>query len=118
VRSTNLIRLQEYYNDGSDHWFEQSYTGTADTWYYLKIVKSGTSLKCYIYSDSARTNLLATLSLTLHEDYHFEYIYASQSENSGLTHHGDIDIENLDLQEGGAPPAGQQLFTLINQEDY
>jgi hypothetical protein len=88
-------------------------------------VKSGTSLTCYIYSDSARTNLVATLSLTLHGDYNFEYIYASQSENTGNTYHGDTDIENLDLQEGGGQTynvyvdtISQSLSTPAYQTDY
>jgi hypothetical protein len=79
------------------------YTATRGTWYYLKIVKSGTSLTLYIYSDSARTNLLATITLTLQADHKLRYCYPCQTRNLGDTSDWqDYDIENLDLQEGGA----------------
>lgn len=71
------------------------------TWYYLTIERSGTSLTCKAYSDSARTNLLFTLSLTLHTPItKFRYIYAVQSDNkSWSTYWATYDVENLDLGE-------------------
>jgi hypothetical protein len=70
-----------------------------NTPYYLTIKRDGTAFTCKIYSDSERTNLLATLSLTLHDQPSFRYVYASQTANTGNTYHLDCDIENLDLQE-------------------
>ncbi len=75
-----------------------------NTWYYLTIKKIGTALTCKIYSDSARTNILATLSLTLHGNWNFRYIFGAISDNTGNAYQTDVDIENLNLQEGGASP--------------
>jgi|GEM_PF-1428486 len=84
--------------------YSDVYVGAVDTIYYLKIKRDegvGTygTLYCYIYSDAARTNLLDTLTLTLHEKEDFRYIYACNSYNnaSGFTITGYT--ENLDLQE-------------------
>lgn len=71
-----------------------------DTWYYLTIKKDGTSLTCKIYSDSARTNLIDTLSLTLHSNWNFRYIFVANTFNDGSgIRPMHSDIENLDLQE-------------------
>lgn len=77
------------------------YVISLNTWYYLTLQKVGTAFTCKVYSDSARTNLLTTLSLTLHGDWNFRYVFACDSWNTGSAIYGDIDIENLDLQEGG-----------------
>jgi len=77
----NHITLFEFY--GGD-WYYDDYVGVAaNTWYYLTIEKSGTSLTCKIYSDSARTTLVDTLSLTLHGNWSFRYIYACNTWNDG-----------------------------------
>jgi len=76
------------------------YYCSANTWYYLTIEKEGTSLTCEIYEDSSRTSLLDTLSLTLHHDYSFRYIFACNTNDESLpVKHGDVDIENLYLGE-------------------
>ena len=95
------VYLAELY--GGTQYESAYYQLAGNTTRYLKIVKSGTSLTCYIYSDADRTSLLATINLTLHGDWNFRYIFASETWNSGHTYHGDCDIENLDLQE--AQPA-------------
>ena len=72
---------------------------------YLKVVRdeavgSFGTVYLYIYTDIARTNLLATLSVALHtskKDY--RYIYAVQSYNSGDAINIVGRNENLDLQE-------------------
>ncbi len=75
-----------------------------DTLYYLKIVRDETvgtygTIYSYIYSDAARTNLLQTLTLTLHEKEDFRYIYAAQTGNSAQAFSITGYCENLDLQE-------------------
>jgi hypothetical protein len=82
------------------------HTISLDTSYYLKIKRDesvGTygRLYCYVYSDAARTNLLFTLQLDLHEKEDFRYIYVTQSWNEGTTKPQSGYSENLDLQEGG-----------------
>lgn len=78
---------------------------------YLKIKRDETigtygTLYCYIYSDSARTDLLATLTLTLHTSTKdFRYLYGVNNYNDGnyptlvITAY----VEYMDL-EGAAPP--------------
>jgi hypothetical protein len=91
----NLYLHEDYFGV----YYSTSYTITDGTMYYLTIEKSGTALTCKIYSDSARTTLLATLSLTLHANHTFRYVFVCNTWNSAGTYNGDIDIENLDLQE-------------------
>jgi hypothetical protein len=85
-------------------WYEAYYITTQGAWRYLTITKTGTALTCKIYSDSARTTLLTTLSLALHADHKFRYIFAAYTYNAPSAVHNDIDIENLDLQEAAYIP--------------
>jgi hypothetical protein len=94
--------IEEFYWDGStEQEYNAYHSATAGTWYYLKIIKSGTSLKAEAYSDAARTNKLWECSLTLHDSGSKRYIFVCNTWNSGSAYYGDEDIENLDLQEGG-----------------
>ena len=86
-----------YENHNGTLYFNGPYTFTNDTWYYIKIVKSGTSLNAYIYSDSSYSNLLHTLSLTLHSDQTNRYLYACNTYNTGNSYGMTQDIENFDL---------------------
>ena len=117
-RDANGNRLLCLYECDGGTCYAVSWTGPAtNTWYFLTIEKSGTSLTCKIYSDSARTNLLDTLSLTLHHDYSFRYVFACNTYNVG-THPEALlknDVNNLDLQEvppPGPPAPTKTLLTL------
>jgi hypothetical protein len=104
---TPIMQLVEW-ADPSE--YADNYAISTGTPYYLKVKRDesvgtyGTAY-IYIYSDSSRTTLLDTLSLTLHvakRDY--RYIYGMCSTGGGdagyvLTFYS----ENLDLQE--IPPA-------------
>lgn len=85
-----------------------SYVGSYATPYYIKFKRDeavGTygTLYLYIYSDSARTNLLATRSIALHEKEDFRYLFAGHSRNMALSGHTTTGyIKDLDLQETGA----------------
>jgi len=74
-----------------------------NTQYYLTIVKSGTTLTLHIYTDAARTQEISgsPQSLTLHGDWKFRYVFASNTYNDGTDTNKwfDVDIDNLDLQE-------------------
>jgi len=113
--STNLLNLQIYKSPGSpgvclteyygaSSWVDCSIALSFGTWYYLTIKKVGTALTCKIYSDSVRTTLLDTLSLTLHADIKYRYIYAANVWNGGEDRHFDTTIENLDLQQAEVVP--------------
>lgn len=73
-------------------------SAAANTWYYIKIVKSGTSLTAYIYSDSGYSTLLHTCSLTLHTSEAKRYLYAASNYYLDATSaYVNIDTENFDL---------------------
>ena len=97
-----IIRIAEL-NSGT--WATTAnYLVTLGTTYYLKIRRDETvgtygTLYCYIYSDSARTNLLTTLSLALTKTQDFRYIYVTQTYNSANTYAVSGSSANLDLQE-------------------
>ena len=96
--SSNLVlRLENF--DGANGTLD-AYTCLANTRYYLTIERSGTTGTIKIYSDSARTTLLDTLTLTVENDT-FRYIYACSSLNTAQASRDmDVIMENLDLQEG------------------
>jgi len=94
------IYLRELYSTTQ---YLDSWTGVVGTWYYLTIKKVGTALTCKIYDNANREagDLLATLSLTLHADHKFRYIYGCSTWwYSSTLRSSNLDIENLDLQEG------------------
>ena len=75
------------------------------TTYYLSIVRDTSeglhgTLKCHIYHDAERTNLLTTLSINLTEDIDFRYLYSLNSFNSGITTAQSGTFRNLSI---GAP---------------
>jgi len=78
----------------------------ASTPYYLKIKRdesAGTygTLYCYIYTDADRTNLHATLSISLTVKGDYRYLYAACSANNGYTDRVISGyMQNLDLQPG------------------
>ena len=93
---TIKIRVYEAYN-GSIY-YDTYNTSSSSSWRYVKIVKSGTSLKVYIYSDENYSTLLDTLTRTLHENGSYIYLYGCNTFNtstSGKTM--DMDVENCDL---------------------
>lgn len=97
---SHLIKVEEIYG-GS--WYGNQLAVSANTWYYLRIEKSGTSLNVYVWSDSndrdnndiGAVSYISVISLTLHSDYSFRYIYACNSWNSAIGYYNIITIENL-----------------------
>ena len=99
------IRLNEY--TGTNNYDSGNYTITLGNTYYLKIKRDesvGTygTLYCYVYTDAARTTLVSTLSVALHEKVDFRYIYSPSSCNTATAYYQTGYIENLDLQEAVA----------------
>jgi len=72
---------------------------THGNWCYLTIKRSGTSLTCKIYSDSARGDLLETLTLTVGGSEKYRYIYACSSWNTASSQDINGDIKNFYLNE-------------------
>lgn len=102
------ISLREVHagNGYGDHFI----TAAVNTWYYLRIVKSGTTFVCGIYSTAELRDAgdgtdgdVDNLALTLHADHSFQYVYACSSHDSDINYFLNNDTANLDLQEEVAP---------------
>lgn len=96
--------LRERYNNAA---YDSTYTPAPAPYTYYMIIERdenvGTygTLYAYFFSDSARTNLVNTETLTLHAKIDFRYIYMVHSWNTGNTFTITGWAENLDLQEAG-----------------
>ena len=72
-----------------------------DTWYYVAISKSGTTLTLDIYSTEALREAggdgdVRHATLTLHEDYEFRYLYVGNTyDDATADRQGTSDFENL-----------------------
>lgn len=98
--STGQNRLYAMARDGATINVDY-YACSLTTWYYLVIERSTSTLTCKIYSDSSRTTLLDTLSVTC-PTTQFRYIYACNTHINEAFRRIEVQIENLDLQEGAA----------------
>jgi len=92
------LRLYEFYNGTA---YYDDWTGpAAATKYYLTLEKAGTALTCKIRTGSHTGTLQDTLTLTLHANHTFRYVFGCITYNEAVNIHQNIDIDNLDLQEG------------------
>lgn len=98
------IRLFESY--GGVGYLDSSVDITEGVMYYLKIVKSGTSLVCGIYSTAELRDAgdgtdgdIDNLALTLQADHTFRYVWVCNTWDSAETPYSHNDIENLNLGE-------------------
>jgi len=92
---------------------------TNDSWdgaslatpYYIRMSRSGTTVTLKIYTDSARTALVATLTITCKNE-NYRYIYAISSTDSSETPYTATGfVENLDLYEiSGDVSAGIKVW--------
>jgi len=107
--------LRIYEKESSTAYYTSAFEYSLSTDYYLKIKRDesvGTygTLYCYIYSDSDRTTLVSTLTLTLHSKQDLRYVYAAQSQYDGSSMARSGYIENLDLQEPVTDTSNFLLF--------
>lgn len=80
------------------------FRGVGNAQYYVKIIRdeaigANGTLYCYVYSDAARTVLVDTLSLALHEKIDFQYLYGANSDNIGGSETYDAIFANLEFLE-------------------
>lgn len=106
VINERRAQLVEITGGAGGYYADASVVLSANTMYYFLIKKTGTSLVCGIYSSAALRNAgngidgdIDNLSLTLHSDWKFQYVYGCSSWNDNLNYYTNIDTENLDLQE-------------------
>jgi hypothetical protein len=88
---------------------EDYYVSVLNTLYYCTVKREGTTCTNKIYSDSGRTNLLDTLTITSQATA-FRYVYAGCSLNYAGTTHATGYIKNLDLKE--VPPNNVPIVNL------
>jgi len=82
-----------------------TYSPAMDTLFYCTFVKLGADVTLYIYSDSGRTTLVATLTLTLQAAYAISYVMAPQSNGSG-----DADEISGYIQDMDDPQSSKDLY--------
>jgi len=83
---------------------ETGYGCPDNTVRYCTLNRTGATVKLYIYSDAARTNLLTTLQITLNsaDNVSYRYVYGMQSGNDGYSYaFTGVYIQDLDLQDVG-----------------
>jgi hypothetical protein len=97
--------------------FDSFDTATKATAYYLKIKRTAAAINCFIYSDSGRTTLVDTLTITF-DATTFRYIMAASDFNGAFT----ATVSSLDLQEVAStfppvpgPVLNTSLMSLIAQ---
>lgn len=83
-------------NGGTVYTSPATYNPSMDTLYYCTFIKVGTATTLYIYSDAARTTLVATLTLTLQAGWGITYVMAPQSNGSGDTDEISGYIQDMD----------------------
>ena len=90
--------------EGSNYFADASTLLNPATLYYLTIIRdeaigSFGQLQCFIYSNSAKTVLVDTLTLSLNEKADFRYVYALNTDNFGNATTSVGYMQNLDLGE-------------------
>lgn len=114
------VTIAEYYSTNA---IDTSINLSLDTPYYLTIVRDeavGTygTLYCYIYSDSGRTTLVDTLTLTLRAAIDFRYVYGANSFNNSTTGFAFTGyVENLDINRTDVFATTASLTLTANAAD-
>jgi len=95
------ITLSIWKGSGGDSDYIHSLTG--DTWYYITLTKSGSTVTAEIFSDASRTTLLDTLQVSFDDDPLFQLIYgaATSYTPTGAERHFLLNAANLTLTLSG-----------------
>lgn len=82
------------------------YGPSENAWYYLKIDRTGTTFTVYIYSDSARTVLVDTMTITC-SNTTARYLYAAGTVQSSNTSYPYVSgyVARLNIQDNQPPNA-------------
>lgn len=118
---TRIFVLEEHF---AGTLYQDAYSSLSeDTDYYVtfkRVESVGTygTIYAYIYSDSARTTLLDTLSVTLHGKVNFRYIHAVVFTNGGVTDRRVWGVVE-DMTSPTSTPSGisQAVLTAFSETD-
>ena len=94
TNGTEMFHLQA--QDGSTYYDDYYESPDLDVWYYFTIERNGSTATLKIYSDSARTVLVDTLTITC-PTTKFRYIYACNTWNRAYSVYQTVYIRNLNL---------------------
>lgn len=96
-----------YLRDYSQQHYNQDGVACSRTTYYFSAVRFSATFTLDVYTDAARTNLFASLAVTVSSPPSYTYLVAANSYNdSGGSAYLNHTLEDLDLHEA-APPAGR-----------
>jgi len=111
VSGDERIYLDEQTESGG-HTFDSYNLAAPNTWYYVVIERDDTTLTCDIYSDSARSVWVDTLTVTCEgvSTAKYQYVFGCNTQNTGAAVLMNNDIENLDLQEGVDTGTGVSIW--------
>ena len=93
------LYLRDCENGGTDQDF---YTCLVNTWYYCTASRNATSMSILIYSDSGRTSLLDTITVTLAAGRTYRYFMACNSYDIGTTATMSWVSDYYDLHEASS----------------
>ncbi len=92
--------------------YDTSVQLTKGTRYYVRVSRTGTTLKADIYSDAAMTTLVDTLTKTLSSAVNYQYLYGFSAQTVGSTTKkatGDVCHLTDESAQPPAPPAAPTL---------
>ena len=93
LKSGSTLQVWLRSKSGGGNWFTNV---TMNTRYYFRVKRVGTTVTAEIYSNSARTTLVATLSLTASASTTYQYLYGLDTQDgSGTGNKATGDVCNL-----------------------
>lgn len=125
--------VRERYND-ANYQNNGAFTMNEDTWYYLNITRSGSTFRCDVYNDEARTSLRGYSQITLKTVDDYRYVYVNHNGNStwepdhywtGMFRHHEFGIEApadeypqySDISDDGETVVGEDVTCFGNFTD-
>lgn len=118
------VRLYIGEINGTDYYQSSSKVITEATPYYVTVSRNeavGTygTIYCKFYTNDTRTNLVDTISLTLHESKKdFRYLYSLSASNSGYSYKTSGVVSNLTLAIAGEPTCTTEAAEGIAYDAY
>jgi len=104
----NDLRISEM-RDGAWTQDRTPSTVVVGTKYYCIFQRIGTNGYCYIYTDASHNTLYDTVTIALNEVYEFEFFFAVNTYNSGLSAQIDFTVSHFEI--AGAEPDYLQDLT-------
>ena len=98
AESDDFITLLQHHDSDSD-----AYGISESTTYYISLIRTASTVNLYIYSDSGRTTLLDTLSVT-HNGTTYQYLNNWSSRETSGSEAYTFDVGYLEIIDNGSTP--------------